>query len=400
MVIEEEVVLDTPKGVESVTLSMPFYGKATVLIYRPLAGNCQWTAGFTCFTFSAGDQSVSNGCCNVSACQAGSTCFTSGNWSKTLSSLPMGTAVSLLANRCVNGNWIEEQITYQSTSNPKVFDLIRVSNGCKFGLLTLIESTPPDCPQANGNNCLTFHYDMPPLRLNQTQPVNDLCTGHPTRFAYFKPVYNSGASSNLYQIYENSIEVCFNKDRQFWNFKILEREITISYNIVFCLQNITNYNMHLIETNDIQNLSNTKCEKLKLSLSGFDQYPVVPVNDGYVFSELYEAHESAHKDDWNSYVESYKYLYEYLLFNYRPKCDSLTISQVKQNAIIYLQNHFATDFYSIMNINFYRFQGLDESDKDYAYYKKMSEHRAHTSNGVKEWKQKIKNEIIKLCGNY
>jgi len=293
--IQEEIVLDSRSGIESIDLEMPFYGRAKVFISRPWIGSCQWPAGYVCFTFSAGSQSTINGCCD---CQPNTNCFSQLSSEITFSNLPMGASVTFTAKSCVQGSWQDVPLYAVQSAIPTTYKLWGNVNGndpCEFGSITFTAQTPPGCEDPLNDCPSGFSETLSDIELTQkdvSYTTEDECS-KPDRIGFFGQITESGKQTDVLQLDQNNdITVCYDKDYQQWRFSIVRPKINFFFVKDICWNNISNYNLRIINSlNEINYLND--CEGLLASLERFRKYEVA--YGDYAFIEIYREHENGHK---------------------------------------------------------------------------------------------------------
>lgn len=348
VVIEEEVVLDSKDGIESINLQMPYYGRAKVFISRPWIGSCQWPAGYVCFTFSAGSQTTKNGCCD---CQPNTNCFTQTSSEITFSNIPMGVPVQLTAKNCNQGSWNDASLYAVQTSNQNVYRLWGNINGndpCDFGSITFSEQTPPGCGNANNNYCSDNNFHTPTVNLfleedgyaEPSKPCN-LTTIARVGASYIEEHQDRLHNRELFN--ENSLIACFNKNTQKWQFDFVNpSDFEIHFMLDYCEDNLSNY--HVIE--DIGDVSTIfECD---FAENCFKQhkYPEglgAPYSGCYLLKEVIELHENLHflyrindlyelREKYNMYIE---------IWEQNAVCDSFTNEDAaKIKALTFVKNQF------------------------------------------------------------
>ena len=278
VVIQEEVVLDTQLEVESVSLTMPFYGQVSGCVNW----GAIWNGGLKDVVITAGNQTKTMGF----GCLAGYVYCT---WY--IQNVPLDTDVDITVyGSCEDGQLIEAETQLISTGTNE-YSVEYYDIWGNWTLATTVKftaTTPPACD--DGFLCTTSQA-LPEINLVQREngfSSIDIC-GEPDLMSGFLPV---PAGYDYVLPYE--ISVCFNSQTQLWQFSF-DNQNSILFNIIIdmCPDNITHQKAILI--NDYNNFPpEYGCDNIIRDIKKHYEYPMKS-SGSYVLESIWLAHEERHK---------------------------------------------------------------------------------------------------------
>lgn len=326
VVIKDEIVLDEiteqERGTESINLVMPFYGRVYSEI--PYQWN-HWTSGAIKISRGAGNQLYQDGCCPPFVCGSGS-CFCSwGTRAHNFYNVPQDDNIIVEIQRCYDPppsppndyQWFDVPLQFTFVGNNR-YDLygqdLADQSWDYIGYLKFIQTTPTDCPKAEGNYCDDLFYIENPefelLEHNSSYASHEKICDDPLDVAYTWLVNTPAAKvSNLYSFTDDSLMVCFNRNLQRWKFQLNPEKINLNVVIDLCYNMISNRGWTIInDTSDLNDIvNNNDCDLALQSFEGHKVYGYEIPDNGYLLREVVMLHEGIHSENYERYVQDYKY---------------------------------------------------------------------------------------------
>lgn len=421
VVIEEEVVLDTAVGTESINLTMPFYGIVGIYFQPHATNTCgAFMNGTICIKASVGSYQGSNP--NNSTC-CGSTSGCGGfpgqtPYQNTFNNIPMGTPVSLTIDWKVNGVWTPLDFWYVQSGNTYNMYSVDTSSGCPSGVAYLgyikfVASNPPGCTLAP--NCESGYVEtMPPLSFENREPsfitgVED-CNQNPNLLGYFVPGSRQSEATDLLGYNTSNIDLCFDPQTQQFKFDLSNLYVTLYYVKYICDDNIhaPNINATIVDNIDqIDLITLDRCMDLFNSISAHYVYPpwnYGGIHDGFVFREIIETHETQHLFDWQNIIEKYQSAYYAIPEIISNKCsDFTTYLLAKEKTLNKIKELFFANFWNktrddylknnhLLKINI---NGVLQEDP----LKREHEISHHNKKVIQDLIDKYKFKILVHCGS-
>lgn len=167
VVIEEEVVLDSPMGIKSGSVTMPFYGRA-----KQFVNAHNGYGGLTWYDTKVGSVTTTWGPCASSECRTNLNCYTRSCLEYTFNDIPEGTPFEVGFRYCLKENgqayFIDLECEFRQSSIANRYEIWgkRASDPAFYnqGYVQFTETTPP-------NGCqgvqICDYYNAPELFFNE-----------------------------------------------------------------------------------------------------------------------------------------------------------------------------------------------------------------------------------------
>jgi hypothetical protein len=358
--IEEEVQLSPIE--ESNFIFTPLYGNLKIFLINP--ASCQ-TPNITCNTVVI----LKTGGINTNV-TPGSIPFCPSSWQPigqvqtTINGLPMNTQVSIDVKKCKRLNpslppeWvmIPARLTNfivnpNQTITAQIYANWNYPDGSEelVGSLELIQTIPPECPNANNNYCTNNISNFPHVKLfleEDGYASSNMCSENPNALAGITGTYipeHRNRFSNINNFNLNSLTVCFNTQTQKWQFNFINPEdIEIHLMLDYCEDKLGWYNV-IKNFDQIKEIPFYECEKADICFNRH-LFPF-NVNIGcYLILEVITEHENLHFNersrDLNKFL-SEKYYPNLDAWGAQNLCNSfLNPDEAKQKALNFLKNQF------------------------------------------------------------
>ncbi len=398
VVIKDEITLYETESPDEETLTMPFYGKITGNVNSGAIINNRIRK----VMIEADGQIV------VRQCICGAGCpFIQSSW--IINGVPASTPVTVTVySHCENGQFIGAE-TRLTDLGDNEFNIEAYNPNFQqwFNATTLkfTATTPPDCPNAADDCPSGFTEEMPELILEHQPPSftsDEECEDNPNRLAFFSPGLRASESTNLFKnISTSDIEVCFDEQTQEWKFELTEN-ITLNYIKTICADNITNpqtWNATLVyNIEQIQNMQTSECAKLLASIEAHKTYFGSGIQDGFVFTEILDSHETQHQNDWQSYINKYKNSYYNIPLEISNDCiDFIDDEDAKTQMLSSIKNLFFSEFWNPYKESFLLDEYLSPDDDATKEKHKQLEIKLHDRETVQKIIKAYEDAINNKC---
>ncbi len=371
VVIQEEVVLDTQLEVESVSLTMPFYGQVSGCVNW----GAIWNGGLKDVVITAGNQTKTMGF----GCLAGYVYCT---WY--IQNVPLDTDVDITVyGSCEDGQLIEAETQLISTGTNE-YSVEYYDIWGNWTLATTVKFTatiPPGCSTAS--DCVEENY-LPEVKLNEVlngYAGYDVCDDEMNPLEAVKPIFGD-------PLYDFKFSSCYNRQFQHWWFNLdNNHSFLINYIRATCEENVPRDRELIYDWQDFP--IDYGCDNMILDLFNNMNYGGGIAH--YLLESIIDLHEQEHVNDMQNLIEkNLDKFYDELLTDPKGCEDFSSIEEVEYYWQDKLNRCFDEYKTNIQNsFRMYRLEfGKNREDYEYAVHDRII------------IKSAIYNQIYLVCNFY
>lgn len=353
VVIKDEIVLDEINAEDS-GLNMPFYGKVKEFIKCDYFMISQAQADLIIdgtnysFPFCQGAPCPNLGCY----------CNGTGIWSDE-HIVPMGKPVDTEIRKCYGGpDWVILNHYFVETTPPpgvtKQYIIYAKEPEGEYKNIGAINFTeipdPPGCDNAQNNYCnsTTFHTPNVYMILEEdgyADPLFPCKVGVVGRLVGAYIPEHSQRLTNRHLFNENSLDACFNKDTQKWQFNFFSpSDFEIHLMLDYCEENMAQYFV-LEDINDVGEIFDCYFAEICFNKHRYQRdWSGVLYPGCYLIKEVVTLHEQLHFtqriNDLIELKEKYNMNIELWEQNNSACSSFLNPAEAKQKALKYVKNQF------------------------------------------------------------